>query len=136
MQIRSGTQVVTTAIATSNANGQVILTDPTVIEALTSGQSYSLWMKPQGYLGNSFANIASLGTTCLDLSGAPFTVGDFSINDKNSISLSDIVIAIAAYNHSNSSSLTIVNSVFPDGLSLGELVGVIRSYNQNPHGAP
>lgn len=104
-------------------NGRITLTGLDFL----NGDEFEVTVKPRGYLKQSIVQtgtVLAAEGTCTDLGEA--LSGD--LDADNDIDIADLVLAIRHYNKNDNEVLT---EIYPDGLQLTDLVGLIKNFIRN-----
>ena len=120
----AGTAVAVTT-GQSLASGSINLTDPTFLSLLNDLSTYSIVVKPTGYLAEQLNSATHLLTSCQSLPVA-FIPGDML--DSNHLGLAELVTLIRAFNGSGNSE---TSATYPAGPKIGDIVSFIRAFNQS-----
>lgn len=115
----------------SLANGTTKIPDPNISTLLNDAATYDVWVKAQGFLARKISGVTHPLTVCVPMAQGLLT-GDFDGN--NSITLSDLVTSIRAFNLGTDAKATLANTAFGHTATLSDLVTLIRNYNQTPNG--
>jgi hypothetical protein len=117
-----------------DASGNLKLVDSAFLSHVQDSSTYSLQLKPQGYLSLSIPGVTNILSQCLTTtSGYSFIPGDFA--GTNSINLADIVTLIHAYDQPADPASQSALAVYGHTPSLSNLVTLIYNYRNHPNGS-
>jgi len=129
----TSTLVASATSLSASSTGVTSIADSTVTSALSDSQTYDVRITVPGYLTRKIAGVTHPLTVPFNLGGTQaLTPGD--INADNKISLSDLVLAIQAYNNVNNATTTLTKQTYGGSFTLGNLVAMIHQYNSAPNG--
>ena len=103
---------------------------PTVFRDLGT---YDVWVKAPGYLAKKIPGVTNAQTVCVSMPTG-LLAGDFTTNDQNTVTIGDLVTAIRSYKGGTDDAANLATAAFGHVPGFGDLITVIRHFNQNPVG--
>ena len=142
----SGTEKLVTPTESwpSAADGTVSLNDP-FLTGKQSGQAgaypmvfrdsgtYDVWVKAPGFLARKVPAVTNVQTACVTMPTG-LLAGDFSLNGKNSVDITDVVTWIRAFNGGNDPAAGLATDAYGAPLTINSLGTLIRTYRTVPNG--